>query len=186
MQLQPSIRTCYSRSAFQLSNSNAVTTTSAPGLGSPLPHPHQDWAHRCHICTGTGLAVATSVPGLGSPLPHLHRNWANGHKFAACASRVGNRSCIRVSGVHARVHLCACRRGGRVGQWRACLRRLHSRSGRARSHLERIPRWPCSFPLRAARSHLEQRAALRRCLDGLVPTIRSIRCASRSTRTSEC
>ena len=25
----------------------------APGLGSPLPHPHWDWAHPCHICTGT-------------------------------------------------------------------------------------------------------------------------------------
>ena len=24
------------------------------GLGAPLPHLHQDRAHRCHICTGTG------------------------------------------------------------------------------------------------------------------------------------
>jgi hypothetical protein len=31
-------------------------------------------AHRCHICTGTGLAAATSAPELGSPLPHLHRD----------------------------------------------------------------------------------------------------------------
>ena len=29
--------------------------TSAPGLGTPLPHLHRDWAHRCHICAGTGL-----------------------------------------------------------------------------------------------------------------------------------
>jgi hypothetical protein len=29
-------------------------------------------AHRCHICTGTGLAPATSAPGLGSSAPHLH------------------------------------------------------------------------------------------------------------------
>ena len=41
--------------------------TSAPGLGSPLPHLHRDWGHRCytravttagpfraHVCTGTG------------------------------------------------------------------------------------------------------------------------------------
>jgi hypothetical protein len=32
----------------------SVPATSAPGLGSPLPHPHRDGAHPCHICTGTG------------------------------------------------------------------------------------------------------------------------------------
>jgi hypothetical protein len=26
--------------------------TAARGLGSPLPHPHRDWAHLCHMCTG--------------------------------------------------------------------------------------------------------------------------------------
>jgi hypothetical protein len=45
---------------------------SSPGL--PLPHPHRDWAHLCHIRTGTGLTPATSAPGLGSPLPHPHRD----------------------------------------------------------------------------------------------------------------
>jgi hypothetical protein len=34
------------------------------------PHRHRDWAHPCHIGTGTGLTPATSAPGLGSPLPH--------------------------------------------------------------------------------------------------------------------
>ena len=66
---------------------------SASGPGSPLPHPHWDkvphphrnWAHPCHIRTGTGPTPATSAPGLGSPLtsapglgpyprPHLHRD----------------------------------------------------------------------------------------------------------------
>jgi hypothetical protein len=74
--------------------------TSAPGLGSALPHPHRDWAHPCHIwtrtrwahpwhigtgtgahpchiCTGTRLTPATSATGLGSPLPHRHRDWAH-------------------------------------------------------------------------------------------------------------
>ncbi len=37
-----------------------------PRLGSPLSRLHRDWAHRCHICTGTGLT-----------LPHLHRDWAH-------------------------------------------------------------------------------------------------------------
>ncbi len=50
--------------------------TSAPVLGSPLPHLRRDWAHPCHICTGTGLAPATSAPRLGAPLPHLRRDWA--------------------------------------------------------------------------------------------------------------
>ena len=27
---------------------------SALGLGSPLPHLHQDWAHPCHICARIG------------------------------------------------------------------------------------------------------------------------------------
>ena len=61
-----SARDCYGISA----------ATSAPGLGSPLPHLHRDWAHPGHICTGTGLTPATSAPGLGSPRPHLHRDWA--------------------------------------------------------------------------------------------------------------
>ena len=48
--------------------------TSAPGLGSPLPHLRRDWAHRCHICTRTGLTAAASAPGPGSPLqPRLWR-----------------------------------------------------------------------------------------------------------------
>jgi hypothetical protein len=67
----------------------ASASTSAPGLrphlhrGSPTSAPvhicagtgahlHRDWAHRCHICTGTGRTAATSAPGLGAPLPHLH------------------------------------------------------------------------------------------------------------------
>jgi hypothetical protein len=31
---------------------------------APLPHRHRGSAHRCHICTGTGLTPATSAPGL--------------------------------------------------------------------------------------------------------------------------
>ncbi len=38
----------------------------SPGLGSPPPHLHRDWAWPRHICTGTGLGPATSAPGLGS------------------------------------------------------------------------------------------------------------------------
>jgi hypothetical protein len=36
----------------------ANPATSAPGLGSPLPRPHQDWTRPCHICTGTGGMAA--------------------------------------------------------------------------------------------------------------------------------
>ena len=46
--------------------------TSAPGLGSPMPRLHRDWAQRCHICTGTGPHLPRL---LGSPLPRLHRDW---------------------------------------------------------------------------------------------------------------
>ena len=51
--------------------------TFAPGLGSPLAHLHRHLAHLSHICTGAGLIPATSAPGLGPPLPHLHRDWAH-------------------------------------------------------------------------------------------------------------
>ena len=37
------------------------------------PHLRRDWAHPCHIRTGTGLAPATSAPGPGSPRPHRRR-----------------------------------------------------------------------------------------------------------------
>jgi hypothetical protein len=50
--------------------------TSAPGLGSTLPHLRQDWARPCHICARTELDPATSAPGLSSTLPHLRQDWA--------------------------------------------------------------------------------------------------------------
>jgi hypothetical protein len=67
-----------------------AASTSVPGLGSPLPHLHRDWARPCHICTGTGLAPATCAPGLGSPLPRLHRDWAC--RCHVCASFSTHRS----------------------------------------------------------------------------------------------
>jgi hypothetical protein len=52
---------------------HAARDADLRGLGSPQPHPRQDWAHPCHICTGTGLHVhirtrtgltpRTSAPG---------------------------------------------------------------------------------------------------------------------------
>jgi hypothetical protein len=42
--------------------------TSAPGLGSPLPHLPQDWAHPCHICTRTRLAAACWEAHYGDPV----------------------------------------------------------------------------------------------------------------------
>jgi hypothetical protein len=45
-------------------------------LGSPLPHLHRDWAHRCEICTGTRAHGCHKISGTGLILPHLHRDWA--------------------------------------------------------------------------------------------------------------
>ncbi len=39
-----------------------------PGLGSPRPQLHWDWAHPFPICAGTDWA---------HPGPHLHRDWAH-------------------------------------------------------------------------------------------------------------
>ena len=45
---------------------------SAPGLGSPLPHLHRDWARPSHICTGSGQidrlrVLHTVTPSLLTP-----------------------------------------------------------------------------------------------------------------------
>ncbi len=45
-----------------------TAATSAPGLRSPLPHLHWDWAHPGHICTRIALTAATSAPGPGTPI----------------------------------------------------------------------------------------------------------------------
>ncbi len=69
------------------------SATSSPGLGSPRPPLHRDWAHpshHCtgtwshpfHICTGPALTRATSAPGLGSQPPHLH--WDCAHPCHIC------------------------------------------------------------------------------------------------------
>ncbi len=56
-----------------------TAAASAPGLGSPLPHLHRDWARPRRICTGIGLAPATS----GAHRCHiLHRDRA-AHLFDA-------------------------------------------------------------------------------------------------------
>jgi len=91
-----------------------VSLMCTPGLGSPLPHLHRDWARPCHICTGTGLAPchictgtapgrgsphATSAPGRGSPLPHLQ--WDGAHPYhsaarpSACSARPFSSESIR-------------------------------------------------------------------------------------------
>ena len=38
-----------------------------------LPHLRRDWAHRCHICAGTGLTAATSAPGLATTVLSVGR-----------------------------------------------------------------------------------------------------------------
>ena len=53
-----------------------TSTTSAPGLRSPPPHLHRDWAHPRHICGWTGLTPPTSAPRPRPPPPHLRRNCA--------------------------------------------------------------------------------------------------------------
>ena len=40
--------------------------TSAPGLGSTLPHLRRDWVHPCHICAGTRLTPCDICTGTGA------------------------------------------------------------------------------------------------------------------------
>jgi hypothetical protein len=68
--------------------------TSAPGLGSPLPHLHRDCARPGHICAGTGLTPATSALGLAS---------APGRDPTPCAS-------LRERGMQWYAARCMCNR----------------------------------------------------------------------------
>ena len=51
----------------------AHPATSAPGLGSPLPHPHRDWARPCHIRTRTctGPPAEAALCRIGAVLFHV-------------------------------------------------------------------------------------------------------------------
>ena len=42
-------------SAHICTGTGLAPATSAPGMGSPLPHLHRDWARPFHICAGTRL-----------------------------------------------------------------------------------------------------------------------------------
>ena len=87
-----------------------LLATSAPGLGPPLPHLCQDWAHpllhlhrewarplphlhgnwacRCYS-TASGLApMSTSAPGLDPSLPHLYLTAATSAPAGAWRTRV--------------------------------------------------------------------------------------------------
>jgi hypothetical protein len=77
----------------------------------------RDWAHRRHICAGTGLTASTSASGLGSPHhtftktglpaatyalgvgsppPHLHQDWSGkrGDVRRGCSVNDGAPTCI--------------------------------------------------------------------------------------------
>jgi hypothetical protein len=83
---------CVARAGYRChicAGTGLTPATSAPGLGSPLPRRHRDWAHPSHVCTGTALTPATSAPGLGSPLANLHRDLGATH---ACEGDKASRS----------------------------------------------------------------------------------------------
>ena len=66
-----------------------IELSSAPGLGSPLPHLHQDWARPCHICARTGLTsaqlAAQTLPAVTPPFPPAER--ARADRFRAAPWR---------------------------------------------------------------------------------------------------
>jgi hypothetical protein len=67
----------------------------AEGLGSPHPHLRRDWAHPCHICTGTGLAPAHLQRDLARPCRscdlvtlRIDRSRCAQSRLGACHARV--------------------------------------------------------------------------------------------------
>jgi hypothetical protein len=57
-----------------------IPPTPAPGLGSPCPYLHRDWAHPANTCTGRG-----------SFRPHPGRDWP--HRYPLCSGDTGARRC---------------------------------------------------------------------------------------------
>ena len=109
-------------------------TTSAPGLGSPLPHLHRDWARPCHICTGTGTSAqgpdtlgphrtAQSPKSLARPTAVRLRARAAGRRRSGCnrAHVAAERSMLQHCGLRAGRSECAaalialCRRRPQQG-----------------------------------------------------------------------
>jgi hypothetical protein len=123
--------------------------TSAPGLGSALPHLRRDWAHPAtsapglgspnHICTGTGLTPATSASGLGSP---NHICTRTGLTPATSAS--GLASLRRPTGARHCLHAIVCRCGGQRARAR---RRARGQVNLATRHRLALPclSLPCWF-----------------------------------------
>ena len=100
--------------------------------GMEGPHLRRDWARRCHICVGTGLAPATSAPGLSVVTNSLQRDYTGGGR------KVLQRTLPDVRSRHARAQalthaegLARCEK-----QTRACT------STHASTHARQaLPRW---------------------------------------------
>ena len=80
---------------------DAKSRTTRRHNPSARPHLRRDWAHLCHICTGTGASAATSAPGLGSTegvrrfwpnkgtrQPPAYRGPSDSHRPHGCSPRV--------------------------------------------------------------------------------------------------
>jgi hypothetical protein len=126
-----------------------------PGLGSPVPYLHREWAHPAHICagsaldicTGTELTRATSAPGLGSPpgasAPGLGSAGAGQPRARALRCRRSKRPLKSSRSTSARNTLqSGCKSGETCVAWRgvcvcvcvhACVRACvaHTRASRA-------------------------------------------------------
>jgi hypothetical protein len=88
-------RTSISASTRCVSGSIMRHHSPQAGLGSHPPHLHRDWAHRYHICIGTGLAPAPSALGLGSPAPS-ELEWAHPMPYRPAARRRATSAFMRL------------------------------------------------------------------------------------------
>ena len=96
------------------------STRCSRGSGERHVAPRPNWAHPCHICTGTGLTPARSAPGLNSPLPHLHRDWA--HSPATSAPGLGSPLPALLRDWTCPCHICTAALWGRGRASRPTLR----------------------------------------------------------------
>ena len=104
-------RTGFTPSAYLPGGPAPLPHLQGAGL-TPLPHLHQDWAHPCHICTGTAHPGPHLHQDWARPRPHLYQDWAcpchicNGARLAPSTSAPG------LGCIHCRIrakpdHICA-------------------------------------------------------------------------------
>ena len=82
--------------------------TAADSCASPLPHLRRDRAHRCHICTGTGLPVACAIVPPAVTLLEAEKAHTGALTRRQCRDRALKRISFRRNAMSQHCSIAAC------------------------------------------------------------------------------